>query len=250
MSNELRFAYGTTGRTVTALLFDASGNVWNGSALVPPSAIAAAAWANGAIACPEQVTSDSQGTGNYVGSLPSGVKLSMVDAALFFDGTLTITSVPVGVQQFDPVVPVVTGISSLANWLRAMARSDAPDATAKSEINASTNGIAGTFDPTKMSEQAIAAEVSSSASGGFTCTVQTNDSEHSANPVPGVTVYAMSAASGGTLVGGPAVSNSGGAATIVLQDGTQWIWQLCSGYATPAPYQVTITAATTSLLPR
>ena len=34
MSNELRFAYGTTGRTVTALLFDASGNVWNGSAFV------------------------------------------------------------------------------------------------------------------------------------------------------------------------------------------------------------------------
>ena len=64
------------------------------------------------------MTSDSQGTGNYVGSLPSAVKLSMVDAALFFDGTLTVTSVPVGVQQFDPVVPVVTGISSLANWLR------------------------------------------------------------------------------------------------------------------------------------
>ncbi len=84
--------------------------------------------------------------------------------------------------------------------------------------------------------------------GGFTCTVQTNDSSTPANPVPGVTVYAMSAASGGTLVGGPAVSNSGGAATIILQEGTQWIWQLRSGYSTPAPTQVTITAAATITL--
>ena len=82
--------------------------------------------------------------------------------------------------------------------------------------------------------------------GGFVCTVQTNDTN--GNPVPAVTVYASSDSAGRTLVGGPAISNSGGAATIIFQAGVQYLWQLKSSYTTPAPTQVTVTAAATFTL--
>jgi hypothetical protein len=48
------------------------------------------------------------------------------------------------------------GMTSLGNWLRAIARKDAPDTTALSEINATTNSINGTYDATADSTQAIA----------------------------------------------------------------------------------------------
>ena len=60
--------------------------------------------------------------------------------------------------------------------------------------------------------------------------------------------YAMSASSGWNARRRPRSEQQRGAATIVLQEGAQWIWQLCAGYATPAPYQVNITAVTTVTL--
>ena len=52
----------------------------------------------------------------------------------------------------DAIAAVLAGITVLANWLRAMVRKDAADATAKSEINAS----GGTYDETTDSQQAQA----------------------------------------------------------------------------------------------
>lgn len=49
-----------------------------------------------------------------------------------------------------------SGITSLANWLRALARSGNIDATTTSEINATTGSGTGTYDPTTDSQQAIA----------------------------------------------------------------------------------------------
>ena len=84
-------------------------------------------------------------------------------------------------------------------------------------------------------------------SGAIAYTIQTNDTRGA--PVPGVTVYAMSAESGGTIVAGPITTNSAGAGTLVFPTaGTAWIWQLCYGYATPAPQEEAITGATTITL--
>lgn len=64
----------------------------------------------------------------------------------------------------NAIATVLNGITSLANWLRALARSDTADATAKTEINAS----GGTYSETASSQQAI----SVLAGGGSTFTEQ------------------------------------------------------------------------------
>ena len=70
----------------------------------------------------------------------------------------------------------------------ASGRSDSPATGATADFNAADGDYAqvGTFDPTNDSEQAIAAKIVI-GSGGFTCTVQTNDS--AGMSAPGVTVY-------------------------------------------------------------
>lgn len=57
--------------------------------------------------------------------------------------------------QLNSILTKLFGITSLANWLRAMARKSNTNATAVSEINADIGAGAGTFDPTTDSEEAI-----------------------------------------------------------------------------------------------
>ncbi len=139
-----------------------------------------------------------------------------------------------------------TGITSLAKWLGLIMGSGA-DATTLAEVQANAPAAAS-YNNATMSEQSIAASLGNivGPGGGFVCTVQTNDTNN--DPVPGVMVYASSDSAGRTLVGGPVTSDSGGAATITLQSGAQYLWQLTSGYATPAPTQVNVTAAATFTL--
>jgi hypothetical protein len=57
--------------------------------------------------------------------------------------------------QLNSILTKLFGITSLANWLRAIARKGNNDATAVSEINANNGTGTGTFDPTADSEEAI-----------------------------------------------------------------------------------------------
>ena len=71
MANELGFSY-LTGQTIKALVWGKNRTTrWNGTAMVAPSTIADVDWATGMVSMTEQATSNSTGTGQYVGSLPS-----------------------------------------------------------------------------------------------------------------------------------------------------------------------------------
>lgn len=62
----------------------------------------------------------------------------------------------------NAIATILSGITSLAKWLRAMIRRDAADATAKSEINLS----GGTYSETASSQQAISVLAGSGGGGG------------------------------------------------------------------------------------
>ena len=71
MADELALQY-VSGETITAIVWGKDRSTrWNGSAMVAPSTIADAAWHTGAISLTELDTSDSTGTGQYVGDLPA-----------------------------------------------------------------------------------------------------------------------------------------------------------------------------------
>ena len=73
---------------------------------------------------------------------------------------------------------------------------------------------------------------------GTAKTVQCNDV--SGNPVAGVLVYTSSDQAGRTLVGGPAISDSGGLATLILGRGTQYVQMLKAGYSRPPAQQIAV----------
>lgn len=97
---------------------------------------------------------------------------------------------------------ILTGITRLANWLRAITRKGNNDATAVSEINANNGSGTGTFDPTTDSEEAIRDRGDSGAWGGgglggplviaLTCTA-------GSKPVPGATVIVRNSTDTATL---------------------------------------------------
>lgn len=98
-----------------------------------------------------------------------------------------------------------SGITSLAQWLGAMAGKQAGDATAVPEINATGAG-GGTFDPTADSQEAMrergdAAWITGEAGGGsgahaYTITVQDEDT----NPLQNATVRVREGAENSALI--------------------------------------------------
>lgn len=79
-----------SGLTVYALIFDEDRTkLWDGSAFTEIASIADADWAAGAVACAEQTTSDSTGTGLYVGDRPSGISIGSTYLVEFYSGEPT-----------------------------------------------------------------------------------------------------------------------------------------------------------------
>lgn len=109
MSNELSLSYQPS-QTINALLFDSSGNRWNGTSFVAISTIADAAWATGAISLPEKTTSNSTHTGQYVGNFPSAIVTAGQYFALFYLGTPAVGDTAIGQQSIDWTG---TGLASL-----------------------------------------------------------------------------------------------------------------------------------------
>jgi len=92
-----------SGLTVYAMVFDKDrAKVWNGSAFVALSSVAAANFAAGKIACPEQKTSDGTGTGIYVGDRPAGINQQGRYLVEFYNGVPVAGALNVGIQ-FDTV---------------------------------------------------------------------------------------------------------------------------------------------------
>lgn len=93
-----------TGLTINAILNNGDRTKrWNGSAFVDISSIADADWATGDIPCTEQQTSDSTGTGFYVGDWPSTVTLDDDYLVTFFSGTPSPGDQAIGFQLISRV---------------------------------------------------------------------------------------------------------------------------------------------------
>lgn len=90
-----------SGLTVFALIFDQDRTkLWNGTAFVAISSVADADWADGAVACAEQTTAGSTGTGIYVGDRPAGIESAGPLLVEFYSGTPT-PGAPNWAIQFD-----------------------------------------------------------------------------------------------------------------------------------------------------
>jgi hypothetical protein len=86
MGNELNL-HTTSGLAVKAIVWgEDRATRWNGSAMVATSTISDAAWATGMVTCTEQDTSDTTGTGIYVGTFPTGITSAGEYAVEFFIG--------------------------------------------------------------------------------------------------------------------------------------------------------------------
>jgi hypothetical protein len=195
MANEINVCLGEAGLSLVAILSNENRlSRWNGSAMVAKSGVAVAAWATGAIALSEILTA-TVGTGDYSGTIPEGLLATLLnieiyksaDVATFAGGGVVPTAIG---YQFWPgyassaaantkadiaaelaaynttgvakeatvggIASVFTGITRLAYWLMGMSRKDAMNAAAKAEINAiHDGGVAGTFDETTDSNEAI-----------------------------------------------------------------------------------------------
>ena len=85
MSGEIRLQ-AATGLTVKALIVGVDGTVWNSSAMVAVSTLSDANWTISLIACTEQTTSDTTGTGLYLANWPGSLTLLALYTVVFFTG--------------------------------------------------------------------------------------------------------------------------------------------------------------------
>ncbi len=125
------------------------------------------------------------------------------------------------------IVTILSGITSLAKWLRASFRSDTADATALSEINSS----GGTFAPATMSQQGIAANEGGGGGGGSGLTGPCTFTFHTQDADGGTVTGAIStlrAAGVGAVQGYIQSTDGNGNATFNYQAGT---YSLCVGSA-------------------
>ena len=88
---------------------------------------------------------------------------------------------------------------------------------------------AGSID----ADLAVIEQATGANPSGVVKTIQTNDVN--GNPVAGVMVYTSSDVTGQTCVGGPAISNAGGLATLILLPGVQYVQMCPLGLRSPAP---------------
>lgn len=85
MSGEIRLQ-ATAELTVKALIVGEDGTVWSGSAMVAVSTLSDANWTSSLIACTEQDTSGSTGTGLYVADWPGALSQAALYSVVFFSG--------------------------------------------------------------------------------------------------------------------------------------------------------------------
>jgi hypothetical protein len=93
---------------------------------------------------------------------------------------------------------------------------------------------AGSID----ADLAVIEQATGANPSGVVKTIQTNDVN--GNPVAGVMVYTSSDVTGQTCVGGPAISNAGGLATLILLPGVQYVQMRAVGFNAPPPQQITV----------
>jgi hypothetical protein len=115
-----------------------------------------------------------------------------------------------------------SGITSMANWLRALARSSTPDATALSEINSG----GGTYDATTDSLEALGTD-DVEGSGPYTATVTITDADDA--PLESV---AVSLTKGATRL--RVLTNASGVAEFLVENGTWAVRAFLAGYSMSA----------------
>jgi len=148
----------------------------------------------------------------------------------------------------------LAGITSLANWLRAMFRKSAPDATALAEINDSGGTFSATTDSVEalrekvdntldvaISTRATPADITDAVNGPGSelCTITVKD--QSGNPLDGVAVWITSDEAGVDVVAGKKYTNSSGQVTFMLDPGTYYCWRQLARYNFTNPQTLVVT---------
>ncbi len=92
-----------TGQTIKAIVWGEDRSTrWNGSDMVDPDTILDAAWATGMIACAEELTASTTGTGTYTGDFPVGITTVGEYAIEYFVGASpTPGQIAVGIQTVE-----------------------------------------------------------------------------------------------------------------------------------------------------
>ncbi len=109
MSGEIRLQ-ATADLTVKALIVGDGGTVWNGTAMVAVSTLSDANWTASLIACTEQDTSGSAGTGLYVADWPGGLTQAARYSVVFFSGAAPAPGdLEIGIQH-DPTEYVASDV--------------------------------------------------------------------------------------------------------------------------------------------
>lgn len=112
MAGEIRLQ-ATTGLTVSALIINEAGLVWDGSSLVAVNSIDSATWSAGMVGCTEKETTDTDGTGLYLADWPGGLTQAAIYSVVFFEGNSPAPgTLHIGIQQnpteysaLDDVIP-------------------------------------------------------------------------------------------------------------------------------------------------
>lgn len=134
------------------------------------------------------------------------------------------------------------GITLLANWLRAMARSDTPDATALSEINDGVGDFSSSTDALEaIRDQGVAGDFSHAAvvgPGSIEWTVLITDDNDI--PLDGVAVWVSTDSAGANVIAGTLYTDAFGEATFMLDAGTCYLWKQLAGYDFTNPVEMVV----------
>jgi hypothetical protein len=176
-------------------------------------------------------------TGNYIYTFPedetaSGVYLLAIYAS---DATAITDDAEIVELDFSGVEAVpakFTGITSLAHWLRALARKSTPDSTALAEINAT----GGTFDATTDALEANREKLDTITGTGVGPHVVTITVTSGGSPVVGAAV---------SLTGGRyGITDASGVVVFACETGSYTLAVTKAGYThTPTTQVITATTA-------
>jgi hypothetical protein len=133
----------------------------------------------------------------------------------------------------------LAGNTSLANWLKALFRKSAPDATALSEINSGGGTYLATTDSAEALSEALAdIEAATLGAGSISTTITVKTT--GGDPLDGAAVWITTDAAGTNVIAGKLYTNASGVATFMLDAGSYYVWRQLAGMNFTNPQAITV----------
>lgn len=135
-----------------------------------------------------------------------------------------------------------TGITLLANWLRALMRKDTPDPTALTEINVGGGGYNAITDSNEAlrdrGDSGAWAGVTPIGAGAIEWEVEITDDDD--NPIDGVEVWVSTDSVGSNVVAGSLTTDAFGIVIFMLDAGNYYLWKQHANYNFTNPVPMTV----------